>query len=123
MGPAADRDLCNPVWYLILVFITFGSPLFGNLFKDAPVEEGMLLGGHDEVVGLVLVVDYVLEGDAEVLVEGVEEVLLVHEGHAADLLDDGLRGRVVVVEVGRYGYREFSPELTPVETCKCCQIE
>ena len=35
----------------------------------------MFLGGHDEVVSLVLVVDDVLQGDAQLVVQVVEEVL------------------------------------------------
>ena len=35
----------------------------------------MLFGGHDEVVGLVLVIDNVLQGDAQLVVQAVEKVL------------------------------------------------
>ena len=35
----------------------------------------MLLGGHDEIVGLILVVDDVLKGDAELVVQSVEKIL------------------------------------------------
>ncbi len=35
----------------------------------------MLFGGHDEVVGLVLIVDNVLQGDAQLVVQAVEKVL------------------------------------------------
>ncbi len=35
----------------------------------------MLFGGHDEVVGLVLVIDNVLQGNAQLVVQAVEKVL------------------------------------------------
>ena len=35
----------------------------------------MFFGGHDKIVSLVLVVDNVLQGDAELIVKIVEEIL------------------------------------------------
>ena len=46
-----------------------------NLFQNFSVEQRMLLGRHDEVVSLVLVVHDVLERDAELVVQIVEEIL------------------------------------------------
>ena len=45
------------------------------LFQNFSIEKGVFLGGHDEVVSLVLVVDDVLQGDAQLVVQVVEEVL------------------------------------------------
>ena len=76
----------------------------------------MLFGRHDKVVSLVLVIDDVLQGNAQVLIERVEKVLLVDEGDPADLLDDGLSSGVVVDKVGRYGDGELAAKLAPLET-------
>ena len=46
-----------------------------NLFQNFSVEQRMLLGRHDEVVSLVLVVHDVLERDAELVVQIVEKIL------------------------------------------------
>ena len=78
----------------------------------------MLFGGHDEVVGLVLVVDNVFQGNAQLVVERVKEVLLVDEGHAADFFHDGLGGRVVVHEVGRDGNGQFAAKFLSRKTWK-----
>lgn len=45
----------------------------------------MLLGGHDKVVRVVLVVNYVFEVDARHLVQLLEELLVEYERYAADL--------------------------------------
>ena len=52
---------------------------------------------------LYLVVHNVLQGDAQLVVQRVEKVLLVHEGHPADLLHDGLCRGPFVDKVGRDG--------------------
>ena len=76
----------------------------------------MLLRCHDEIVGLVLVVDDVLEVDPGRGVEILEELLVEDERHAADLLDPGLGFRMSVDEVGRYGDRQLAAELFPGES-------
>lgn len=88
-----------------------------HLLQDFPVQQRVLLGRHDKVVRLVLVVDNVLEGDSQVFVERVEKVLLVDEGDAADLLHDRLGRRVRIDKVGRDGDRQLAAKLSPLETC------
>ena len=67
-------------------FPTRGGIIITNLEEDALVEEAVFLGGHDEVVCLVLVVDDVLEVDScrrvEVFEESVAKQLNFHSsGH------------------------------------------
>ena len=73
---------------------------------------------HDKVVSLVFVVDDVLEGDAELLIQVVEEVLLVHESNSGDLLNHGLGCRPSVPEVGGDGDGQLAAELLALETLK-----
>ena len=69
-------------------------------------------------MGLVLVVDDVLEGDAELLVQVVEKVLLVHESNSGDLFHHGLGCRPPVPEVGGDGDGQLAAELLALETLK-----
>ena len=56
-----------------------------HIEQHALVEQAVLLGGHDEVVRVVLVVDDVLQVDARHLVQLLEELLVEYERHAAYL--------------------------------------
>ena len=78
----------------------------------------MFLCCHDKVMGLVLVVHDVLEGDAELLVQVVEKVLLVHESHSGDLFHHGFGCRPPVPEVGGDGDGQLAAELLALETLK-----
>ena len=75
----------------------------------------MFLSGHDKIVGLILVVYNVFQGNSELFVEVVKEVLFVNKGHSANLLHDSLRCRSIVFEVGRDGYSQLAPEFLPLE--------
>lgn len=75
----------------------------------------MLLGGHDEVVRVVLVIDDVLEIDARVRVQLLEELLIEDEGDPAYLLDPGLGLRALVDEIGRDRDGQLAPELLAPE--------
>ena len=76
----------------------------------------MFLGGHDEVVRFVLVVDNVLQVDASFAAEIFEEFLVEDERHAGYFFDPRLRFRVPVHEVGCYGDRQSPSELFAFET-------
>ena len=89
-----------------------------HLFKDSSGKKTVLFGGHNKVVSFILVVDNVLQSYSKLIVECVEEVLLVHEGHAADLLHHGFGRRVIVDEVGRDGDGQLAPELLTREALK-----
>ena len=73
----------------------------------------MFLGRHHEVVGLVLVVDDVLQVDVRLLVELAEELLVEDEGDATDLLHPRLLLAVVVDEVRCHRDRELASKLLP----------
>ena len=88
------------------------------LDDDALIEQTVFFGRHDEVVRFVFVVDDVLEGDAELLIQVVEEVLLVHESNSGDLLNHGLGCRPSVPEVGGDGDGQLAAELLALETLK-----
>ena len=75
----------------------------------------MLLGSHDEIMRVVLVVNDVLKIDASVGVQFLEELLIEDEGDAADLLDARFGFGALVDEVGSYGDGELAPELLAFE--------
>ena len=76
----------------------------------------MLLGRHHEVVGVVLVVDDVLQVDTGGGAQVLEELLVEDEGHTGDLIYARLRLRVSVDEVGRDGDGQLAAKLLPTET-------
>merc|ERR1712223_216885 len=86
------------------------------LLQDLPVQQTVLLRCHHEVVSVVLVVDDVLQGNAEPVVEVVEEVLLVDKGDPTDLVHNCLSSCSFVCEVGGDGDRKLTTELLPPET-------
>ena len=57
------------------------------LLEDALGEQTRLLGAHDKVVRVVLVVDKVLESDAGLALLVVEELLVAVEGQSSHLLE------------------------------------
>ena len=81
------------------------------LFHNSLFQQAVLLGRHDEVVRLVLVVHDVLQPDARLVLQVEEELLVEYEGHSTDLLNVGLGGRVAVDEVGSNPNGNLSPEL------------
>lgn len=87
--------------------------------EDAFLEETVFLGGHDKVVGLVLVVDDVLEVDAGGLVEVLEEFLVEDVRDAGDLLDARLGLGVFVDKVCGDCNGKFSPESLSSEAVEC----
>lgn len=56
-----------------------------NLQKHTLIQQAVLLGRHDEVMCVVLVVDDVLQVYAGLLVQVLEELLVEYECYAADL--------------------------------------
>ena len=54
-------------------------------------------------MSLIFIINNIFQGNAQLVIERVEKVLLVHKGDAADLFNHGLGGRVIVDKVGRYG--------------------
>merc|ERR1712223_1439922 len=85
------------------------------LLQDLPVQQTMLLRRHHKVVSVVLVVDDVLQGNAELVVEVVEEVLLVDKGDPTDLVHNCLSSCPFVGEVRGDGDRKLATELLPPE--------
>ena len=83
----------------------------GYLFHNSLFQQAVLLGRHDEVVRLVLVVHDVLQSDARLVLQVEEELLVEYEGHATDLLNVGLGGGVSVDEVSSNPNGNLSPEL------------
>ena len=81
------------------------------LFHNSLFQQAVLLGRHDEVVRLVLVVHDVLQPDARLVLQVEEELLVEYEGHATDLLNVGLSGGVAVDEVSSNPNGNLSPEL------------
>ena len=91
----------------IEVDIVLGEQLLGVrivVLDDALVEQRLPLGGHHEVVRVLLVVDDVLQVDAGLVAQLVEELLIVDVGDSTPLIDFGLDSRAVVDEVGRDAY-------------------
>ena len=86
-----------------------------HLNDDALCQQTLLLGSHDEVVRLVLVVHDVLQLDARRVIEIVEELLVEDERHAGDLVDARLSLRVPVHEVGRDRDGQLAAELLTAE--------
>ena len=87
-----------------------------DLYDDALVEQRILLGSHDEVVGLIFVVDDVLQVDAGGDVQIFKEFLIENESHSADLLDARLRLALTVHQIRRDGNRQSTPELFPLKS-------
>ena len=67
------------------------------------------------ILYIYLVIHNILQGDAKLIVQIVEEVLLVHEGHSADLVHGGLGRGPHVLEVGRDRDGELPAELLAPE--------
>ena len=88
-----------------------------HLPENTFIEQTVLLGGHHEVVRLVLVVDDVLEVDARLGVKVLEELLVEDVGDARDLLHRRLRRRVAVDEVRRDGDGQLAAELLALKAC------
>ena len=88
------------------------------LDNDALVKERVLLGRHDKVVRLVLVVDDILQVDARGAVQLFEELLVEDERHAADLLHPSLRLALAVHQIRRDGDGQPPPEFLPLESCQ-----
>ena len=86
-----------------------------HLNDDALCQQTLLLGSHDEVVRLVLVVHDVLQLDARRVIKIVEELLVEDERHAGDLVDARLSFRVPVHEVGRDRDGQLAAELLTAE--------
>lgn len=82
---------------------------------DALVYETVLLGGHYEIVRVVLVVNYVLQIYARLAVELLEEFLVEYKSHTADLLDPRLGLGALVYEISRDRYGQLAPELLALE--------
>ncbi len=49
------------------------------MFDDLPIQKTLFLSTHDEVVGLVLVVNDILKVDTRLLLEILEELLVEDE--------------------------------------------
>ena len=65
-----------------------------------------------------LVVYNIFQGNAKLIIEVVEELLVEDEGDAGDLLDVTLRLRVPVYKVDCDRDSQLAPELFPPETLK-----
>ena len=83
---------------------------------DALVEKRVLLGRHDEVVRLVLVVDDVLQVNTRSAVQLFEELLVEDERHAADLFHARFRLALPVHQIRRDGNGQPPAEFFPLET-------
>ena len=87
-----------------------------HLQYDALDEETVFLGCHHKVVGLILVVDDVLQVNICLLVEFAEELLVEDKRDSADLLHPSLLLGVVVDEVRCHRDRELASKLLPSKT-------
>ena len=79
------------------------------------LQQTLLFGGHDKVVRVIPVVHNVLQIDARVLLQVLEELLVKNESHSTDLVAGRLLFCVVVHKVGSDGQRQLPPQLLPVE--------
>ena len=90
------------------VLCTFNiSNLFENFFRN----ETRLFRSHHEIVRLVFVIDDVLQFDAVLRRQGVEEVAFVHVRNAGQLGNGRFGGRVSIHEIRRDCDGQFSAKL------------
>lgn len=82
---------------------------------DTFINETVFFRSHYEIMRVVLVVDYVLQIDARLAVELLEEFLVEYKSYTADLLHASLRLGSLVYEVGRNRNGQLAPELLALE--------